>query len=568
MQDSARYSIRGEIASGATATVFLAEDRLLRRKVALKRLHPHLLGNAETVKRFRQEALAIAALSHENIIQVYDYGDQIRDLYLAMEYVDGASLESLLAGPTRILPNLAALASLHQLMSGLAAAHGAGIVHRDIKPSNVLVDSKGVVRIADFGLAFLAEEHSITKTGSYLGTPVYSSPEQANGLPALDKSDIFSAGILFYRCFTGHLPFQGENSHAILRSIAEAKPRKPSSLNRRLFPGQSELTMAMLARDPEKRPSAAACAEELSALASRAGFALEPARVRRLMAAPDTYPAAECGEIAARFLQEAGIAQSAGERRKAMKLRAQADLFSVPATRIEPFEAGRFERLAARASMRRVAVAAVPLAALVLSVGSWISMRHGPPPSFGAPATASTPAIPTAPATAPIPEAMPDSSAPDSPAIPAVSHAESGAEPLSVPAVRPSPAGTPRRPAFPKGTLPPERPSTPALPAPAPAPVAESVTDTLLSPARPADGGLMVKSNPPFATVRVDGVDAGRTPFKTPYMLAPGEHQIVVEREDYRTHKTTVKVESGAVLSLRLALDTLEPSAVAGNGKP
>jgi hypothetical protein len=106
------------------------------------------------------------------------------------------------------------------------------------------------------------------------------------------------------------------------------------------------------------------------------------------------------------------------------------------------------------------------------------------------------------------------------------------------------------------------------LPTPAPALAAESVTETLLPPAQPADGGLVVKSNPPFATVRVDGIDAGRTPFKMPYMLAPGEHQVEVEREDYRTHKTTVKVESGAVLSLRLALDTLEPPAVAGNGMP
>ncbi|HLP42881.1 MAG TPA: serine/threonine-protein kinase, partial [Fibrobacteria bacterium] len=271
MQEQGRYSVTEEIASGSTATVFLAEDRILRRKVALKKLHPHLLNHPETVTRFQKEAVAVASLSHENIIRLYDFGNEARNLFLAMEYVDGPSLEGLLADHVP-LPGRVCLTLMSQVLRGLAAAHEAGIIHRDIKPSNLLVDSRGKVRLADFGIAFLAEEAHITKTGSYLGTPVYSAPEQAKGLPATAKSDIFSAGILFFRCLTGRLPFVGDSPQAVLTAILERAPARAVLINRRVLPGLSELVDRMLAKDPLKRPSAAGCLAELEAVAARHGF--------------------------------------------------------------------------------------------------------------------------------------------------------------------------------------------------------------------------------------------------------------------------------------------------------
>ncbi len=557
MQDQDRYSIRGEIASGSTATVYLAEDNVLRRKVALKRLHPHLLGHSETVKRFRKEALAIASLSHANIVQVYDYGDQGRDLYLAMEYVDGASLESLLEPPGP-LPALAGLGILRQLMLGLAAAHGAGIVHRDVKPSNVLVDSLGRVRIADFGIAFLAEEHSITRTGSYLGTPVYSSPEQAAGLPATEKTDVFSAGIVFYRCLTGRLPFQGENPHAILRSIVEMQPRKPAALNRRLLPGLSELTLAMLAKSPDKRPGAAACADSLAEVSERAGLEAGQDRIRRFVARPGEYPAEEREEIGSHFRQRAAQARESGEGRKAAKLEALAELYSGQTEQAGLVDAYR-SPAAYFPRRRRIAVASGVLGAACLTGAlSWSWLR--------APADGSGVAAPVSEKSRvlaiPVPDrdretATRDQAAPGVPvaaeavAVVAVASSNRPRDPVSG---RSLPAGpSPRRPTSKDAGRLPSRPADAvhAVPLSVPAP----------SHPEPAPGRLIVKSNPPFADVTVDGRNAGRTPFRAPLELASGEHEVVLEREGCLPLKQAVRVESGATVVLRL---TLERAQVAG----
>lgn len=250
MSGTDRYTILEEIASGSTATVYLAHDTVLRRKVALKKLHPHLHNHAEMVKRFAKEAVAIAALSHVNIIKVFEYGKEERNLYLAMEFIDGMNLEAMLEKGGGSLPCLAALSMFRQLLEGLGAAHARGIYHRDIKPSNVLVDREGCVRIADFGIAFLSEETSFTRTGSYLGTPGYSAPEQADGLAVTGKTDIFAMGILFYRCLSGRLPFQGETPHAALRAVMEKTPARLSAITPRVLPGCQELIESMLAKKP------------------------------------------------------------------------------------------------------------------------------------------------------------------------------------------------------------------------------------------------------------------------------------------------------------------------------
>ena len=534
-QTQGRYTILGEIASGATATVFLAEDIVLRRKVALKKLHPHLWNHTEAVRRFEKEAVAVASLSHENIIKVYDFGSQDRGLFLAMEYVDGSSLESLMPEPDKGLPNLTALSIFHQLLAGLAAAHTAGIYHRDIKPSNVLVDTKGCVRIADFGIAFLSVETSITKTGSYLGTPGYSAPEQAQGLPTTDKTDIFATGILFYRCLTGRLPFAAETPHAVLIAIMEKVPAKANFVNPRLIPGLAELVEEMLAKDPEQRPNAQRCLEKLETLAGRHGFPLDAARICRFSADPLAYAASEYREIAVGFLNQARRAQAEGRQRDAMKDFSLAEIFAEADSDVGREAAGFLAGMAARMRRKkRIWVTLMLLGAFCVGYGIFrlLAERAGrnmaaAPVSIPLPAPTPTP-IPT-PIRTPIAAALP------------VEQAQPH------PAPRPLSRGKPIRVSLRK-----EQAARKAVPArTAVVPSLEAADPA----AAAAPGYVLVKSNPPFAKIRIDGKLMGTTPLKAPLELASGSHQLDLEREGCAPLHANFRILSGETASLRYSLD-------------
>jgi len=365
MQQHGRYTILEEIASGGTATVFLAEDSVLRRKVALKKLHPHLVNHPEMVRRFEKEAVAVASLSHENVIKIFDYGQENDGVYLAMEYVDGVSLDGLLREVGGPVPCLAAMSLFHQLLAGLAAAHAKGICHRDIKPSNVLVDRRGRVRIADFGIAFLTEETSITRTGSYLGTPGYSSPEQAQGETVTLKTDIFAAGILLYRSLAGHLPFEAETPHAVLLAILEKTPDNLNQANRCLIPGLADLVDRMLAKSPESRPSAEECAAELSEMVRRLDLPLDAGRVRQLYEAPEAYAARDRLELGQCFLGRARLAHERGKAREAMKLYGLAEAFAEPGGEMAAEASGYLLRMRTAARRRRVLASLAAVIALI-----------------------------------------------------------------------------------------------------------------------------------------------------------------------------------------------------------
>lgn len=542
MQVKGRYTIIGEIASGGTATVFLAEDSVLRRKVALKKLHPHLHNRPEMVKRFEKEAVAVASLSHENVIKVFDFGRENRGLFLAMEYVDGISLDRLLQDLPGGLPNLAALSIFNQLLEGLAAAHARGIYHRDIKPSNVLLDRKGCVRIADFGIAFLAEETSITKTGSYLGTPGYSSPEQAMGRAVTAKTDIFATGILFYRALTGVAPFEGETPHAVLMAIMDRNPPKACLVNGRIVPGLSELVQEMLSKDPALRPDAGECARRVGSVASGLGFALEAARVGRLMAAPERWREKECGEIAAHMAQAARLARGSGRQREAVKLYSLAEVFSEPDSAVR-LEAARF--LSDRMAMVRRRKAALLSAAVLsaLGAGTFALRGIGFPDPGPAPAAASGPASPPAssePAAepaAPVPQPPTPSSVPV-PAAPAPAASLSPSAPSAVASRSASRFGPASRRASSRDSAVPKASSAPAAPA--------------------AQSHLWIKTNPPFAKIYVDGKEMGSTPLNAPLAVPAGQHRLELERAGCRTTRTEFTVADGETASLRFTLDRLE----------
>lgn len=202
-----RYVIEDRVARGGMSTVYVAQDRRLGRRVALKVLFPHMAEDRKVVERFEQEARNSALISHPNVVQVLDQGQTRETAYLVMEYVPGATLRTLLKkGP--MTPRLA-LTYLEAVLGGLGAAHRAGLVHRDIKPENVLVSRDGSIKLADFGLARAATHHSGTST--LMGTVAYISPELLSGDGADERADIYATGILLYEMLTGVQPYTGDS---------------------------------------------------------------------------------------------------------------------------------------------------------------------------------------------------------------------------------------------------------------------------------------------------------------------------------------------------------------------
>ncbi len=264
------YRITSLLGQGGMGAVYVAEDTELRREVALKVLPPEMAADAERLQRFKQEARAVAALNHPNIVTVFSV-EQAADVhFITMELVRGRRLSELVAdrglSPQRLLELAVPLAE------AVAAAHGRGVIHRDLKPDNVMVDDEGRLKVLDFGLAKLdpgasgEADATMTAEGRLLGTATYMSPEQAQGKPVGPPSDVFSLGILLYEMATGERPFGGDNQIAILSSIIrdEARPVSES------VPGAGHLDGIVgrcLAKQPEARyPSAQQLAADLRQL--------------------------------------------------------------------------------------------------------------------------------------------------------------------------------------------------------------------------------------------------------------------------------------------------------------
>lgn len=212
------YKILGLIGAGGMGQVYLAEDVLLKRRIAIKIIHHKQLNNELAEQRFLREAQMMAQLEHPNIVRIYGFGKQKTDTYLLMEYIDGESLQQRIARLGR-LSHDEALRILIDIVSGLQAAWEKGIVHRDIKPSNILIDQRGNVRVADFGLAKSIEVDAattLTEGGIIAGTPKYISPEQIEGSSADFRSDLYSLGIVLFEMLAGRPPFEGSSPSAIL----------------------------------------------------------------------------------------------------------------------------------------------------------------------------------------------------------------------------------------------------------------------------------------------------------------------------------------------------------------
>jgi tetratricopeptide (TPR) repeat protein/tRNA A-37 threonylcarbamoyl transferase component Bud32 len=286
-----RYRILGQVGEGGMGVVYVAEDTVLGRRVAVK--IPHAGKDESHYRaRFLREARAVSKLRHENIAAVHDYGEtEEGQPFIVMELVSGQTLGDLLAGPGISVARAVEVA--RQTAEALSEAHRLGVVHRDIKPSNVVIDDAGAVKVLDFGLAKQLHEEGANGTGGpeaqtlltartrsdvVIGTPLYLSPEQARGAKVDGRSDLFALGALLYECLTGRPAFSGANVIEIGAQVLHFDPPPPSRLNSRVPAELDRLTLKALAKRPEDRFQTAA------------EMAAELARVRARLPDSDTVP--------------------------------------------------------------------------------------------------------------------------------------------------------------------------------------------------------------------------------------------------------------------------------------
>ena len=246
-----RYRVVSRLGSGGMADVYLAQDQQLGRDVAVKVLHHHFAEDQEFVERFRREASSAAALSHPNIVAIFDRGEWNGTYYIAMEYVAGRTLKELVREQGALDP-ATAIEIVVQILRAARFAHRRGVIHRDLKPHNVILDEEGRARVTDFGIA-RAGASDMTLTGSIMGTAQYLSPEQAQGLVVSAASDLYSIGVILYELLTGAVPFEGETAVAIAVKQVSAEPYPPSALNPALPPSLDAVVLRALAKDPAHR---------------------------------------------------------------------------------------------------------------------------------------------------------------------------------------------------------------------------------------------------------------------------------------------------------------------------
>jgi serine/threonine protein kinase/tetratricopeptide (TPR) repeat protein len=260
------YNITEKLGEGGMGVVYKAQDTTLDRDVAIKFLPSHLSDSAETKARFIQEAKSAAALNHPNILAVYEIDEQDGIAFLVMEYLKGKTLKAYLAGlkSGSGVPVKQALDWTIQVARGLKAAHGRNIIHRDIKSANIMITEDGVPKVMDFGLAKVTTGASITRTGTSLGTLGYMSPEQAQGSPADERSDIWSLGVVLYEMLTGELPFKAEHDAGLIYLILNEEPTAPSALDLKIPHRVDDLVRKMLDKQPSRRFQA--CDELIMAL--------------------------------------------------------------------------------------------------------------------------------------------------------------------------------------------------------------------------------------------------------------------------------------------------------------
>jgi serine/threonine-protein kinase len=248
-----RYQIVSELGKGAMGMVYQAHDPQIDRMIALKVLRQDRVVDHEFVRRFVAEARAIGRLSHPNIVTVFDVGEDHGTIYIAMEFLEGRSLDILIREQT-FNPDKIVDVGI-QVADALEYAHRQGIIHRDIKPGNIIITPQGHVKVTDFGIARIegSSGQQMTQMGEILGTPIYMPPEQVAGQPVDGRSDIYALGVVLYELTTGKHPFTGDNLTTLFNAIGNETAVAPSKLNPQISSPLSRLIMKCLSKSPGER---------------------------------------------------------------------------------------------------------------------------------------------------------------------------------------------------------------------------------------------------------------------------------------------------------------------------
>jgi eukaryotic-like serine/threonine-protein kinase len=249
-----RYRIEAVLGQGGMGRVYRAYDKDLDRVVALKVVRPGMVGEPDALKRFKQELLLASRISHKNILRIHDMGEFNGMKFITMAYVEGLDLQKIIQENPR-LPIERVLGYSQQLAEALAAAHSEGVLHRDLKPQNILVGKNDQIFISDFGLAKSIDDGTsgMTKTGAFVGTPRYMSPEQVEGKPADLRSDLYAFGLILYEMAVGDVPFTGESTLKVMYQRIQEKPKNPKTINPDLPNWFVRIIMRCLEKDPAAR---------------------------------------------------------------------------------------------------------------------------------------------------------------------------------------------------------------------------------------------------------------------------------------------------------------------------
>ena len=540
-----RYQLEQELGRGGMATVYLARDLRLSRRVAVKVLHAGL--EARFAERFRQEAEVVASLKHPNVLEVYDFGeDAVRGPFLVCEWVQGESLRDLARRLAPVPPEAAALLGW-ELARALEAAHARGVVHRDVKPDNVLVARGGPLKLADFGIAALADQVRLTSTGAVIGSLAYMAPERIDTGAWSPASDVYAAGVLLFELCAGTTPHAGEGSARLAVSVMTRDAPSLSTVVPGTPPVLAALVERCLARDARDRPAdgaeLAACLETVAR--SLVGAPAEASRV--FFQDPEGSVARWREERFQRLLGEGRALLEAGQG-------AQAARCLNAALTLRPGAPEVLALLRTRPRNRRmkVFVGSAVLGALLAFLGVWgWSARRVPEESMGA---AENPSNATAPdagdplattVTAPA-AGNPSKTVEQAP----------GAFAGQAPTPRP---GTPRRPS-PTAPTPsgPKGPSTGTAPTPTEVPSSSPVASAPGPGANAQDAATLTLVTRPWAEVFVDGQSRGYTPRLREVRLSAGTHRLRFHNPLCEPVEEVLQVAAGETVSRDVSLRVLD----------